>query len=392
MTSPALREIQSIAIVGAGLGGLTVANALANKGFDVHVYEQAAAIERVGAGIQLGPNATAVLKPLGLLDQLIEDGCTPRLSRGFDASTGEVISEAPLGGGAYNTPYLQAHRADVHSALLAAVPSADVHLDKRLTRLDETDDGVLLEFADQSTAEADFVIGADGIHSMVQQHLFGELPLTFSGWASHRGIVNSKDIEDLDIEVIAGKWLGPDRHFVHYYVSGGKQLTFIAVLPQENATPESWTRESDKDEVLAALSDFHPKVRELVRRADRIQKWAIYDRNTLLTWSRGRITLMGDACHPMRPFMAQGGGSAMEDAAVLARAVTELPSSISLLDALGVYEATRKPRTAWMQAASVTHALRQSSYPDSPSPNEYIYSYDAFGDPLTIPPRIRALI
>lgn len=391
MNPPILGDVRSIAIVGAGIGGMTVANALVEAGFEATVFEQARSIERVGAGIQLGANATAVLEPLGLLERLLPLACTPLVSRAFEWNTGRVVSETPLGGGAYRTPYVQAHRADVHAVLFEALPSETVQLAKRLVALDDTGDRVALGFEDGTTASADFVIGADGIHSVVQKYLFGEHPLTFAGWASHRGIVDAKDVVDLGFEVIAAKWMAPDRHLMHYFVSGGKELAFVASLPQETATAESWSRESDKNEVLDALAGFHPTVLELVSRCERIQKWAIYDRNIFLTWSRGRVTLLGDACHAMRPFMSQGAGMALEDGAVLTRALTEFPKSMKLCDVLGVYEATRKPRTAWMQSGSMTHALRQS-YQDSPSPAEYIYSYDAWRDELNIPPRIRSFL
>lgn len=382
-----LDEIRKVAIVGAGPAGLTLANALEQGGLEVDVYEQAAQFERVGAGIQLSANATAVIDGIGRLDALINVGRLPEFGQAYEWNTGRKLTRRVIGATRYRTPYVQVHRADLHAVLVEGLRNAKIHNGKRLTGLHQDDDGVEVSFEDGTRAEADLLVGADGIHSVVREHLFGQLPIDFSGWASHRGMVDAAEVEDLGLEVVAAKWMGPDRHVIHYFVSES-ELTFIAVLPQDRASIESWSRESDRDELIDALEGFHETVLELVRRARTINKWAIFDRDALFTWSRNRVTLMGDAAHPMRPFMAQGGCSAIEDAAVLARALRGAGGSGDLLGALTVYEHNRKPRATWLQSLSRTHGFRRPEFNDetSPSAAEYVYSYDPWRDPLILPP------
>lgn len=381
-----LKDVRTVAIVGAGPAGLALANALEQRGFAVTVFEQARRFERVGAGIQLAPNATAVFDGIGRLDDLMKVGVLPEVAQAYEWDTGRPLTRNIIGANRYRTPYVQVHRADLHQALLSGLRSTGVLNGKRLQRLEDHPDGVSLHFDDGSLAEADLVVGADGLHSVVREHLFGARPTQFSGWAAHRAMLNAADVSDLGIEVVAAKWMGPDRHVIHYWVTP-QELTFIAVLPQREVSVESWSRESDPGEVMEALNGFNDRLLELVRRASVINKWAIYDRDALFTWSRGRVTLIGDAAHPMRPFMAQGGCSALEDAAVLARSLTSEEST--LLEALTLYEANRKPRATWLQSVSRTHGFRlpEFTHKESPSAAHYVYSYDAWRDVLVQPKR-----
>jgi 2-polyprenyl-6-methoxyphenol hydroxylase-like FAD-dependent oxidoreductase len=370
----------TVAIVGAGMGGLAVASTLRHAGFDAQVYEQASHFERIGAGIQMMPNAMKVLRRIGVEDRVRAASFQPysHLNRVWD--TGEVTRELPMPEGLYGAPYLCMHRGDLHEALLSVLPSEIVHPGKRLTGLDDKPGGVTLHFADGTRAEADAVIGADGVHSLVRELVVGPDAPIHKGRIAYRAVYPSTLLRGLDLGPSRTKWWGIDRHIVIYYTTGTKsEIYFVTSVPEpaEWLTPESWSAKGDVRELRAAYDGFHADVRAVLEACPDCHKWAILEREPLPHWSDGRVTLLGDACHPMTPYMAQGAATAIEDAAVLARCLEEVDGD-DIEGAFRVYEASRKPRTAKIQAISSANTWMKGGDDDT----SWLYGYDAWNVPL----------
>jgi len=369
----------SIAIVGAGMGGLAAAAALRRVGIDVTVYEQAAQFARLGAGIQIGCNAMKVLRGLGLESRLRGQSFYPRSWNNRDWRTGDVKFDMIFGESAeqkFGAPYLLAHRGDLHAALASAVPDEVVKLSHKLVGLDETGAGVRLTFANGATAVADAVIGADGVHSVVRDILFGNSPVHFTGRIAYRttypaALLGGEKIDDCT------KWWGEDRHIVIYYVKPDRSEVYLVTSqPEPNFRIESWSAKGDVRDLRASFEGFHPQVGEVLAACPDVHKWAIMDRDALDRWSDGKVTLLGDACHPMTPYMAQGAAMAIEDAAILSRCLEDVDRD-SIEAAFRRFEATRKPRTSRVQLSSRTNTwLKERMDPD------WVYGYDAWNEPL----------
>jgi 2-polyprenyl-6-methoxyphenol hydroxylase-like FAD-dependent oxidoreductase len=312
----------SVAIVGAGMGGLAVAATLRRVGIDVQVYEQAARFARIGAGIQMMPNSMKVLRGIGVEDRLRATSFAPFSHLNRIADTGEVTRELPMPESLYNAPYLCMHRADLHDALASVVPSEIIHLNKKLVGLDQAGGRVTLRFEDGSTASADAVIGADGVHSVVRDIVVGPDTPIHKGRIAYRAVFPSKLMGGFDIGPSRTKWWGIDRHIVIYYTNKAKgEVYFVTSVPEpaEWLTRESWSAKGDVKELRAAYEGFHQDVRNVLDACPDCHKWAILEREPLRRWSDGRVVLLGDSAHPMTPYMAQGAATSIEDAAVLAR-------------------------------------------------------------------------
>ncbi len=369
-----------IAIVGAGMGGLAVAAALRQLGVDAPVYEQASRFARIGAGIQMLPNSTRVLRGLGVLDQLREKAFEPysHLNREWD--TGEIKRELPMPESLYGSPFLCMHRADLHEALYSAIPPESVHLGKELVGLDQKNGGVTLSFADGSKAEADAVIGADGVHSLVRKLIVGPDAPIHRGRIAYRAVFDSSLMNGGDIGPSRTKWWGPDRHIVIYYTAKDRsQLYFVTSVPEPTnwITKESWSAKGDVNELRAAYEGFHPDVQMVLNACPDCHKWAILERDPLPHWSDDNIVLVGDACHPMTPYMAQGAATSIEDAVVLARCVAARGFE-DLPGAFRMFEANRKPRTSKIQAISSANTWMKGGDEDT----SWLYGYDAYNVPL----------
>jgi 2-polyprenyl-6-methoxyphenol hydroxylase-like FAD-dependent oxidoreductase len=366
-------------VIGAGIGGLAAAAALRRAGARVEVYERTRALARVGAGLQLAPNATRALLGLGLLPQVLAIACRPESWCSFSGTDGAMTLRLPLGDeieDAFGTPYLHVHRSDLHSVLLSAV--GDVHLGRCVAGVEQDGEGAAVRFADGSAVTADLVIGADGVHSTIREALLGALPACFSGLVAYRGIVPAERVRD--VPLITAKWWGTDRHLVHYWVSRGRELNFVAPVPEATWTEESWSAQGNTGDLLDALSGFAGPARQVAGAAATLMRSALYDRDPLPSWGEGRVTLLGDACHPMLPFMAQGAGMAIEDAVVLARCLNGVPGD-GVPDALARYVATRIGRTSAVQGGSrANDFLRGTS---SGLGSEEVYGYDAWTVPLS---------
>lgn len=368
-----------IAIIGAGMGGLAAAAALRGFGFQAQVYEQAERFARIGAGIQMSPNAMRALRGLGLEGQVRRIAFQPRTWNNREWDTGAVKFELPLGQTSedqFGAPYLQMHRGDLHAALLSAVPAQHISLNNRLVEVTAAASGFRLSFADGMDAEADLIVGADGVHSRIREILLGpEQPMatgrvayraTFPAWRLRHPVG------------ACTKWWGEDRHIVIYYVTKARdEVYFVTSLPDPAWVHESWSATGEMNVVRDAFAGFHDEVREVLRACPVVHRWAILEREPLESWFGEGMVLLGDAAHPMTPYMAQGAAMAIEDGVILARALDQAPD---IKSALVVFQATRKARTAQVQAVSHANTwMREETDPT------WCYGYDPWTEPLGAP-------
>jgi salicylate hydroxylase/6-hydroxynicotinate 3-monooxygenase len=369
----------SVAIVGAGMGGLATAAALRRVGIDVTVYEQAAQFARLGAGIQIGCNAMKVLREFGLEPRLRGGSFYPRSWNNRDWQTGEVKFDMIFGESAeerFGAPYLLAHRGDLHAALASVMPDDCIRLSHKLIGLDEVNDGVRLTFANGATAMADAVVAADGVHSVVRDMLFSTSPVRFTGRIAYRTTYPATLLAGNRIEDCT-KWWGEDRHIVIYYVKPDRsEVYFVTSQPEPDFRIESWSAKGDVGELRKAFEGFHHQVQQVLAACPDVHKWAIMDRDSLPRWAEGNVTLLGDACHPMTPYMAQGAAMAIEDAAVLSRCLDGVARD-GVANAFRRFETARRERTTRVQETSRANTwLRGSTNAD------WVYGYDAWSIPL----------
>jgi len=350
-----------IAIVGGGIGGLTAALALIRHGIAVDVYEQAPELKELGAGVQISSNGTRVLYALGLgpaIDKVgvIVSGKEIRLW-----STGQTWKLFDLGAVSverYGFPYMMFHRGDLHAALLDAIrrekPEA-IHLSRKCMGVTQDDAGVSIQFEQGESARADLVIGADGVQSRVRLATFGADQPEFTGIVAWRGLIPRENVP-AGIKLDVGtNWVGPGGHVVHYPVRGGSLLNFVGLLERDDWRVESWTVQGTKDEFANDFKNWNPLIHECIRRVDVPYKWALFARPPMPAWSKGRVTLLGDACHSMLPMLAQGAVMALEDGYVLARSIAMYGVQS---EALQHYEAARRERANRAVSGSAENAKR----------------------------------
>jgi salicylate hydroxylase len=350
----------SVAVIGGGIGGTAAALSLLQSGFDVHVYEQARELSEVGAGIQISPNASRVLHRLGLADALADMGVKPlawHQRRWQDGRTLLRTALAEAMEAAFGSPHYQMHRADVLRTLATALPSDRVHVGHRLASLVDHGDRVEAQFENGARVNADVLVGADGIHSAVRRILFGPEQPHFTGCMCYRGLVPAERLAHLEIPVEAQIWMGPGKHFVHYYVRNKQLLNFVAIIDQDTWTKESWTDRGEIADAIAAYEGWHPQLHGILQAVDETFIWGLFDRPPMQHWSVGRVTLLGDACHAMLPFMAQGAAQAIEDGTALAACLAKRDKK-DVAEALTLYEAHRLPRTARVQALAANNKTR----------------------------------
>jgi salicylate hydroxylase len=349
-----------IAVIGAGIGGLTAALSLRQAGFEVDVYEQAPTLTHIGGGINMGPNAARVLFQLGLGDGLLREGVCPIGTHQRRWDDGRTLQRAPLNPQCeelYGAPHITIHRADLLAVISSVFPAERIHLGHRLTGFAEEGDRVEVRFDNGEHIAPDILVGADGIHSAVRAILFGEEAPHFAGCVAYRGLVPVERIADLGLELGSQSWVGPGAHLVHYFVSRGRLLNFVGWTEHDEWNREDWTDRATIERALAAFEGWHPQVRRIIGAADECFIWALFDRDPLPRWSGGRVTLLGDACHPMCPFMGQGAAQAIEDGACLAaclRAAGDADPAATLRD----YERLRLPRVMLLQAMSRANKIR----------------------------------
>jgi 6-hydroxynicotinate 3-monooxygenase len=373
----------SVAVVGAGMGGLAVAATLRRVGIDVQVYEQAPRFARIGAGIQMMPNSIKVLRGIGIEQRLRETSFAPYSHLNRDGYSGAITRELPMPENLYNAPYLCMHRADLHDALASAVPKEIVHLGKKLIGLDQAGGQVTLHFEDRTRVTADAVIGADGVHSIVRDIVVGPDEPIHKGRIAYRAVFPASLMDGFDIGPSRTKWWGTDRHIVIYYTTKTKsEVYFVTSVPEpaEWLTRESWSAKGDVRESRKAYEGFHTDVRNVLAACPDCHKWAILEREPLRRWSAGHVVLLGDAAHPMTPYMAQGAATSIEDAAVLARCLDAVNGE-DIGGAFKRYEAHRKPRTSVVQAISSANTWMREGDGDT----SWLYGYDAWNANLDRP-------
>ena len=338
-----------VLIAGAGIGGLTAALAALRQGHEVEVYEQASELKEVGAGVQLSANGTRVLYALGVGEELKSLSCEATGKEIRLWNTGETWKLFDLGKVSierYGFPYFTVYRPDLLDVLARAVRrlKADaIHLGRKCVGFTQTDGEVRLDLEDGTTATGDALIGADGVHSRIRQTLFGADKPQFSGIIAWRGIIPMERLPARMERRVGVNWVGPGGHVVHYPLRGGAVLNFVGALERTDWQIESWSARGTTEELAADYRGWHEDIQTLIRNIPVPNKWALMARPPMPRWTVGRVTLLGDACHSMVPFLAQGAVMAMEDGLILARALTELDGDVA--SRLARYEEARRERT-----------------------------------------------
>ncbi len=354
MSQANARRSPRIAIIGAGIGGLAAACALRQRGIDVAVYERASELGEVGAGIQLGPNSVKVFRALGLGEALRKNAFEPINMVSITWDEGRLRSREPLKAIAtaqYGAPYMTAHRADIHNILRDGAGDTALHLGMNCVGAATVNGTAVARFADGSAIEADAVIAADGIRSAIRAQHFGKDQARYTGMMSWRCMVPMDcmptRLSPSGVTLERGEyfgWIGPNGHVICYPIGGkGDVLNIFAGHYTEQWVEESWSVPSSREELIAAKASWNEALIDMFRRVENVFKWGIYDRDPLSEWTRGRVTLLGDAAHPTMPTLAQGANMAIEDGYVLARQVARHGNDVEA--ALRAYSAERLPRT-----------------------------------------------
>ena len=377
--------------------GLAAACSLALAGHRVRVFEQTPELGEVGAGIQVSANGNKVLDSIGVSAKLEAHAVRPAayVFRLFDS--GETLQQFSLSEHEekHGAPYLQLHRADLHKALVERfneIAPGATHLDHELTSFDETEDGVTAHFANGSSIQGDLLIGADGIKSAVRKGILGESPAQYTGQAVWRILVPASRLPEGFVDKVMSVWVGPGRHAVIYYVRSAELINCVACVDSPDWRDDSWLAKADWSDMRADFGDWNEEVTGIIDAADKgeVYRWALYNRPPAVNWSSERATLLGDSCHATLPYLAQGAVMAIEDAAVLRRA---LDQEASITEALQLYQRNRIERTSRIVAESSDNA-RLFHLPDEETlraefatrelgreRNNWLYSYD----PLTVP-------
>lgn len=346
---------EHVLIAGGGIGGLATAIALGRRGIDCEVLERSSFTEETGAGLQLGPNATRVLEALGVLDSIEPQAFRPERIVIHDGLTGRELASLPLGGSAerrYGAPYLTLHRADLHAGLRAAAESL-THVTLRpgfeVAAADSQGGDVLVRGGEGSEAKGTSLIGADGLWSTLRPLVSPDARLHFTGATAWRTLLPRKDLPALFDAPVVGLWLGPRAHLVHYPVRGGRDLNVVAVT-EGGAELHGWNQTGKAENLLAGFTRWCKDSKSLLERATPWRCWSLYRLTGLRRISQGHIALLGDAAHPVLPYLAQGGALAIEDAATLTAAIDALPGDPA--QAFRRYEQLRRNRTSRVQRLS----------------------------------------
>lgn len=386
-----------ILIAGAGLGGLAAASFLMKEGHDVEIYEQAPQLEEVGAGIQISANAMHALRALGLEQAITKAGVRPGAYVFRLHDTGEIIQRFALSDEheqLHGAPYTQLHRADFHAMLAAKAREFKpdvVHLGRRVTGYSEDANGVTLNFSDGSSARGDLLIGADGLKSVVRRQIVGEVPANYTGDAAWRITVPVERLPPNFLEPVMSVFMGPGGHAVCYYLRGGAILNFVGIVETDEVSEESWTVKMPWEKLKADYAGWHPIIQTVIDRADKDKcyRWSLHNREPIRNWSTARATLLGDSAHATLPYLAQGAVMAIEDGAVLARALnmeSDIPAALQL------YQRNRIDRTARIVTQSsenrrLFHLRSQAEIraafakrDEGADRNKWLYSYN----PLTV--------
>jgi salicylate hydroxylase len=343
-----------VAIVGGGIGGVAAATALLRRGIDVHLYEQAPALTEVGAGVAIQPNGVRMLRRLGLGDDLLRLGARwmdPQFRRP-DGSFAAFMWPPEAAG---QIEFFGMHRADLLAMFVDRLPKHIIHTGHRCVGFEQNDTEATLSFANGTRATADAVIAADGIHSVLQQFVIPPARPEFSGQVAHRGIISAASVS-----WPAGQmrnWLGPGKHFLVFPVRASTLVNYVGFVTTTEQSRESWSAPGDPAALAREFAGWDPMVEAILREARHTFRWGLYDREPLPKWTSGRLTLLGDAAHPMLPHAGQGANQAIEDGVALA-AVLARADRHSAPRALQIYERLRRERTAAVQQRSRLNLAR----------------------------------
>ncbi|QKJ86867.1 6-hydroxynicotinate 3-monooxygenase [Paramixta manurensis] len=372
---------QKIAVIGAGLGGAAAAALLQKAGFQVDLYEQSPSFSRLGAGIHMGPNVLKIFRQIGIEKPLEAMASHPDFWFSRDADTGDYLSRIPLGQFArreYGAAYVTVHRGDLQALQMTAIKPESIHFGKCLQSVEDSGSEVLLRFTDGSETRVDIVIGADGINSKLREHLLGPEAPSYSGWVAHRALIRGEQLAkyNLNFEDCV-KWWSEDRHLMVYYTTGKRdEYYYVSGVPHPAWDFQGSFVPSSREEMYEAFANYHPVVQALIESSEQVTKWPLLNRKPLPLWSEGRIVLLGDACHPMKPHMAQGAAMAIEDAAMLTRCLQETGLN-DYSTAFKLYESNRKERASRVQAVSNANTFLRTQ--EDPA---WVYGYDLYSHPL----------
>lgn len=371
----------TIAVIGCGLGGATATALLQHLGCQVKVFEQAPGFLPAGAGIHLSPNVLKVLRQIGVEHQLLVQGFQPASFTSRAWNSGELLFDLPLGEQAvqhYGGAYLTVHRGELHRAIVDEIDRGCLVYGRRLKSLVSTSDSVQLHFEDGHQETADLVIGADGLSSTIRKILIGDEPPVFSGQVAFRSMFSTDAMHRLPENGLT-KWWAPDRFVIAYYLTKALDtFYFVAGFPAKEWSHHGASTEGTQEELLHEFAGFHPEVQMILRASPPARKWPLFERDANPIWHRGRVALLGDACHPMRPHMAQGAAMAIEDAAVLSRCLMEVGFG-QWEQAFSLYSRLRLPRTSRVQKLS-----GQNTWLKKETDPSWVFSYDAWTEPLSL--------
>lgn len=350
-------------IVGGGIGGLFAANALIAHGVDVSVYEQAPALGEVGAGIYLTPNSVRHLERVGLGSAVEKWGARVGPKSHYFRHDGSPIAPVQVTDASGWNANFGMHRADLVDFLAAALPAGVVRCGHRAIGFEQVGDVARVRFANGASAEADVVVGADGIHSELRPCVFPPSKPVFHGTVAYRGLVSRERLPDWPMDRWQ-MWAGPSKHFLVFPVRHGEMANYVGFVPADEEIKESWSAAGDPDVLRREFEGWDPRIGYVLKQVDRTFRWALYDREPLPTWTKGRLTLLGDAAHPMLPHLGQGANQSIEDGMALATILARVDNAAAPA-ALLAYERLRRERVAEVQLGARQHGLRvDSAYAD----------------------------
>ena len=357
-----MRANSGTLIVGGGIGGLVTALALIESGHEVVVFEQASEIKEIGAGLQIAANGFKVFEALGIADKMLEVAAIPsgKAIRMWNTGrTWPLFDLADQSVERYGAPYAMFHRADLHKVLAEAIESrrpGTLQVRSQLTHVMQDDLSVSIELSDGRRHIGGMLIAADGVHSTVRHLLFGDSRPQFTGMMAWRGMIPVELLPGHLAEPVGTNWIGPGRHVIHYPVRRGELINFVGIVERDDWQVESWTERGSIEECARDFDGWHDDIQTMIRSIETPFKWALMGRDPMPEWTVGRVALLGDACHPTLPFLAQGAGMAIEDGLVLARCVAAHAGNPT--EALRLFEATRLPRTSKIVMGSAENGRR----------------------------------
>lgn len=354
-----VKQRPNVIIVGGGIGGLFAAKALISHGIPVSVYEQAPALGEVGAGVYITPNSVRQLERVGLGPAVAAAGARVGPGSHYFHHDGRPIAPVQVTDSAGWNATFGMHRADLVELLANALPEEIVHTGHRCTGISQDDRKVRVSFANGATAEADIVIGADGIHSELRPYVFPPSTPVFSGSIAYRGTVPHERMPDWPMNVWQ-MWLGKGKHFLAFPLRAGKLINYVGFVPADQEMKESWSAAGDPDMLRAEFAGWDPRIETLLQKVDMTFRWALYDRDPLPAWTKGRLSLLGDAAHPMLPHLGQGANQSIEDGMALATIMAEATPETAP-SALVAYERLRRERVAQVQRGARQNGLRYDS-------------------------------